>query len=251
MRGLRGVTRRARSAWSGRLSAEGAGAWSGGVTPQSAQARGLGGLPRRARGRVVYGGYPKSARASPQQSAEALGPQETRRISGAWSGRLSAERGRGIPSRRQPQVADALGGGPKSSSDGSGNDQQSGRKMREHEPPTKAQPPPCQLSPLAGFGHKCLSAPALQPFGREAGVGAPSPGAPLQGHPHQLSPLAGFGPKCLTVPALQPFGKVAGVGAPSPDAPYRGARASCPHWRVSDPDFSGPRLCSRSGDKPA
>ena len=65
-----------------------------------------------------------------------------------------------------------------------------------------------------------------------------------------MSPLAGFGPRFLRGPALQPFGSEAGLGAHFPDAPCKGARASCPHWRVSDPDFSGPRLCSRSDEKP-
>ena len=83
----------------------------------------------------------------------------------------------------------------------------------------------CQLSPLAGFRPKCLRVSALQPFGRVAGVGAPPPGCPLQGHPCQLSPLAGFGPQYLGTPALQPFGKEAGGGAPTPDTPYRGTRS--------------------------
>ena len=71
-----------------------------------------------------------------------------------------------------------------------------------------------------------------------------------KGECRQLSPLAGFRPKCLRVSALQPFGKEAGLGAPSPEIPYKDPRASCPHWRVSGPNALGPRLCSRSGERP-
>ena len=91
----------------------------------------------------------------------------------------------------------------------------------------------CQLSPLAGFGPRFLRVPALQPFGKKAGGGAPHPDTPYRGTRASCPHWRVSGPKCLGAPALQPFGKEAGGGALSPETPYRGTRSSVASGRPS------------------
>ena len=128
---------RGRVVW-GCYPAERAGAWSGGVTPQSARARGLRGLPEER----------ASESTAVCRCAWLTGnPQGKRRV--VW-GCYPAERAWGIPTRRQTQVADALRGGPKSSSDGSGMTNNPGGKC-ESMTTDEGATPPVPAVPTGGF----------------------------------------------------------------------------------------------------
>ena len=52
--------------------------------------------------------------------------------------------------------------------------------MTQNQPRIKGEGESCQLSPLAGFRPKYLRVSALQPFGKEAGLGAPCPEIPCK-----------------------------------------------------------------------
>ena len=108
---------------------------------------------------------------------------------------------------------------------------------------------PCQLSPLAGFGPKFLRAPALQPFGWEAGGGAPIPDTPYRGtravdqRPEDHGELAVIGSTRL-------IGRVdiltSKLGRNRPENGYKNDPGK---WAEIDPEMCPDRL--RSGNRPA